>query len=167
MMGFELGVHLSSNTRVNLSNGLHLFRLSLSAHIRREWRGCVRTSTPWHPRASHRVRYFVRTSLRLLRRNAEWMYQTDYFINDTNQESTATGAAGNDQKNPSYTVTNLKAGYNTMIGNQWELELFSRLDNIFDANYFTSRLNPGTSPSFSPFPGRNVFGGFSVRYLFL
>ncbi|GJL55584.1 MAG: TonB-dependent receptor [Nitrospirales bacterium] len=98
---------------------------------------------------------------------AEWLYQTGYFINDTNQESTATGAAGNDQKNPSYTVTNLKAGFNTMIGSEWELEIFSRVDNIFDANYFTSRLNPGTSPSFSPFPGRNVFGGFSMRYLFL
>ena len=97
----------------------------------------------------------------------EWMYQTAYFINDTNQASTAVGAAGNDQKNPSYTVTNIKAGYNTMIWSQWELEIFSRLDNVFDANYFTSRLNPGTSPSFSPFPGRNVFGGFSIRYLFV
>ena len=97
----------------------------------------------------------------------EWLYQTAYFINDSNQESTAPGAAGNDQKNPSYTVTNLKAGYNTMIGSQWSLEIFSRLDNIFDANYFTSSLNPGTSPSFLPFVGRNVFGGFSIRYLFL
>ena len=94
----------------------------------------------------------------------EWLYQTDYFLNDTNQVSPTPGA--NDQKNPSYTVTNLKAGYHTTVLENWEFELFSRLDNIFDANYFTARLNPGTSPAFSPFPGRNVFGGVSIRYNF-
>lgn len=94
----------------------------------------------------------------------EWLYQTDYFLNDTNQVSTAAGA--NDQKNPSYTVTNLKLGYHTALLESWELELFSRLDNIFDANYFTARVNPGTSPAFSPFPGRSLFGGVSVRYNF-
>ncbi|MGQ0812523.1 MAG: hypothetical protein ACT4OO_15045, partial [Nitrospiraceae bacterium] len=64
------------------------------------------------------------------------------------------------------TVTTLKSGYKTMLTKSWGLEVFGRLENIFDANYAFSTVNPGGAPPFGPFVGRNVFGGFSLRYVF-
>lgn len=93
----------------------------------------------------------------------EWQYQTDYFLSDTNLESTS---PQNGQKNPSYHVTNLKAGYKTMLNQHWGIEAFTRLENIFDANYAFASVNPGNAPGFGPFVGRNVFGGLSLRYVF-
>ncbi len=93
----------------------------------------------------------------------EWQYQTDYFLSDTNLESSS---PQNGQKNPSYHVTNLKAGYKTMLSQHWGIEVFGRLENIFDANYAFASVNPGNAPAFGPFVGRNVFSGLSVRYVF-
>lgn len=93
----------------------------------------------------------------------EWQYQTDYFLSDTNLEASS---PLNGQKNPSYTVTSLKSGYKTMLDRHWGIEVFGRLENIFDANYAFATVNPGNAPAFGPFVGRNVFGGLSVRYVF-
>lgn len=93
----------------------------------------------------------------------EWQYQTDYFLSDTNQTASS---PLNGQKNPSYTVTNLKGGYKTMVSTHWGLEAFMRLENIFDANYAFASVNPGNAPAFGPFIGRNLFGGLSLRYVF-
>lgn len=93
----------------------------------------------------------------------EWQYQTAYFLSDTNLESSS---PLNGQKNPSYTVTNLKGGYKTMVNKHWGIEAFARLENVFDENYAFATLNPANAPAFGPFIGRNVFGGLSVRYVF-
>ncbi len=99
----------------------------------------------------------------------EWQYQTAYFVSDTNLNSVSPTGSNpqNDRKNPGYTVTSLKAGYQTMLNRHWGVELFGRLENVFDANYAFATLNPAGQPAFGPFIGRNVFGGFSLRYVFL
>ncbi|GIW54837.1 MAG: hypothetical protein KatS3mg082_1241 [Nitrospiraceae bacterium] len=64
-------------------------------------------------------------------------------------------------------MTTLKAGYQTMFAKQWGLDVFGRLENVFDANYAFATINPAGQPAFGPFVGRNVFGGFSLRYVFM
>lgn len=99
---------------------------------------------------------------------AEWQYQTAYFLSDTNNNSVPPGGGSpvNDRKNPGYAVTHLKAGYKGMISKHWGVELFGRLENLFDANYALGQINPQGRPAFQPYPGRQVFGGFGVRYQF-
>lgn len=97
---------------------------------------------------------------------AEWQYQTAYFLSDTNNNSVPPGggAVVNDRKNPGYAVTHLKAGYKGMVSKHWGIELFSRLENLFDANYALGQVNPQGRPAFQPYPGRQLFGGFGIRY---
>ncbi|MEW6245532.1 MAG: TonB-dependent receptor [Nitrospirota bacterium] len=99
----------------------------------------------------------------------EWQYQTAYFVSDTNLDSVSPTGTNpqNDRKNPGYTVTTLKGGYKAMLSKHWGLELFGRLENIFDANYAFATINPASQPAFGPFIGRNVFSGFSLRYAFM
>lgn len=97
---------------------------------------------------------------------AEWQYQTAYFLSDTNDQSVPPGGGtpANDRKNPGYTVTSLKAGYKGMVSQHWGIELFTRLENLFDANYALGQVNPQGRPAFQPYPGRQLFGGFGIRY---
>lgn len=66
----------------------------------------------------------------------------------------------------SYTVASLNAGYR-INWNQWSLDMFSRVDNLFDRNYVGSVIvNEGNSRYYEPAPGRNWGGGATLAYTF-
>ncbi|PJZ07515.1 TonB-dependent siderophore receptor [Pantoea rodasii] len=72
----------------------------------------------------------------------------------------------NDVKAPSYTVFGLNSGYKWLVQN-WTLDLFSRVDNLFDRNYVGSVIvNESNGRYYEPAPGRNYSVGLTVSYAF-
>ncbi|MCG7387113.1 TonB-dependent receptor PqqU [Pantoea sp. ACRSB] len=72
----------------------------------------------------------------------------------------------NEVKAPSYTVAALNSGYKWLVQN-WTLDLFGRVDNLFDRNYVGSVIvNEGNGRYFEPAPGRNYSVGLTVSYAF-
>ncbi|CCG86541.1 TonB-dependent receptor PqqU [Erwinia piriflorinigrans] len=72
----------------------------------------------------------------------------------------------NDAQAPSYTVASLNGGYR-FNWERWSLDLFSRVDNLFDRQYIGSVIvNEGNNRYFEPAPGRNWGGGANVSYQF-
>jgi iron complex outermembrane receptor protein len=86
----------------------------------------------------------------------ELFYVDDFFVNDSNTE-----------KNSSYLVPNLRLGYQTKLFKHWEISPFLGLNNVFDEKYNSSvRVNASGGRFFEPAPGFNLFGGFSLSYIF-
>jgi len=72
----------------------------------------------------------------------------------------------NSVRSQSYTVSNLRAGYQGRFG-AWEIGPFLGLNNLFGERYDDNvRLNATAGRSFEPAPGFNVYGGLSVGYRF-
>lgn len=73
----------------------------------------------------------------------------------------------NDATAPSYTVVGLSTGYK-FGWDKWSLDLFSRVDNLFDKAYVGSVIvNEGNGRYYEPAPGRNYGVGASLSYSFL
>ena len=67
---------------------------------------------------------------------------------------------------PAYTVAGVNAGYR-FTWNRWALDVFSRVDNVFDRRYVGSVIvNEGNGRYFEPAPGRNWGGGATLSYRF-
>jgi len=76
----------------------------------------------------------------------------------TNDANTAT--------NPSYVVSDLRAGYDGVFG-KWKLGPFLGFNNLFDESYNGNiRLNAFGGRYYEPAPGFNIYGGVSVGYRF-
>ncbi|MBB3304686.1 MULTISPECIES: TonB-dependent receptor PqqU [unclassified Enterobacter] len=72
----------------------------------------------------------------------------------------------NDVKAPSYTVVGVNSGYKWLVQN-WTLDLFARVDNLFDRNYIGSVIvNESNGRYYEPAPGRNYSVGLTVSYAF-
>ncbi len=72
----------------------------------------------------------------------------------------------NDVKAPSYTVFGLNSGYKWLVQN-WTLDLFGRVDNLFDRTYVGSVIvNESNGRYYEPAPGRNYSVGLTVSYAF-
>lgn len=72
----------------------------------------------------------------------------------------------NNAEAPSYAITSLNTGYR-FNWSRWSLDLFSRVDNVFDREYVGSVIvNEGNSRYFEPAPGRNWGGGANLTYQF-
>ena len=85
---------------------------------------------------------------------ADLLYVSDFFVNDSNSE-----------KNGSYTVLNLRTGFERSFYNKIRLNTFLGLNNILDEKYNSSvRVNAFGDRFFEPAPQFNLFGGFSVKY---
>ncbi|WP_287788539.1 MULTISPECIES: TonB-dependent receptor PqqU [Atlantibacter] len=72
----------------------------------------------------------------------------------------------NTAKAPSYTVAGLNTGYKFLY-ERWALDLFGRVDNLFDKGYVGSVIvNESNGRYYEPAPGRNYGVGMSVSYRF-
>lgn len=86
---------------------------------------------------------------------AEVRYMSDIQVNDANSAQA-----------PSYTTVGLNSGYRYPLGN-WLVNVFGRVDNLFDRDYVGSVIvNEGNGRFYEPAPGRNWGGGVSVSYSF-
>ncbi len=86
---------------------------------------------------------------------ADMRYMSDIEAND---ENTA--------KAPSYTTVGLNTGYKFNYNN-WMLDVFGRVDNLFDKEYIGSVIvNESNGRYYEPAPGRNYGVGLSVAYRF-
>lgn len=85
----------------------------------------------------------------------EGRYNSDVYVDDINQN-----------KAPSYTVFNIRAGFEQNL-THWRLKEFIRLENITDKDYIGSvRVNDGNTLFFEPAAGRNYLIGLSAQYKF-
>lgn len=86
---------------------------------------------------------------------AEIRYMSDIAANDANSV-----------KAPAYSITSLNTGYKWLLNN-WTLDMFGRVDNLFDRNYIGSVIvNESNSRYYEPAPGRNYSVGLTVTYAF-
>ncbi len=86
---------------------------------------------------------------------ADIRYMSDIQANDDNTAQA-----------PSYTVAGLTTGYR-LNWNRWSLDLFGRVDNLFDRRYVGSVIvNEGNGRYFEPAQGRNWGGGANLAYRF-
>jgi iron complex outermembrane receptor protein len=73
----------------------------------------------------------------------------------------------NDVKAPAYTVVGLNTGYKWQVRENWTLDAFTRVDNLFDRNYIGSVIvNESNGRYYEPAPGRNYSLGLTVSYAF-
>ncbi len=85
----------------------------------------------------------------------EVRYSDKVFVNDGNSDSA-----------PSYTVTNVRVGFDQKFGSL-RLREFVRVDNLFDKKYAGSVIvNEGNSRFFEPAPERNYSIGVTASYEF-
>ncbi|WP_369814398.1 TonB-dependent receptor PqqU [Erwinia sp. Leaf53] len=72
----------------------------------------------------------------------------------------------NDAEAGAYAVTSLNSGYR-FNWSQWSLDLFGRVDNLFDRQYAGSVIvNEGNKRYYESAPGRNWGGGATLAYQF-
>ena len=84
----------------------------------------------------------------------EGRYNSKVYVNDVNTESA-----------PSYTIFNIRAGFEQALG-KWQLKEYLRVENLFDKEYIGSvRINDANIP-FEPAAGRNYLVGLNARYKF-
>jgi iron complex outermembrane recepter protein len=89
------------------------------------------------------------------RAGVEGRYVGKIYVNDLNTSS----AAG-------YFAAAIHTGYRLQLQN-WELNAFARIDNLFDRQYFGSAIiNESNGRYFEPAPGRNWSTGINVAYHF-
>lgn len=85
----------------------------------------------------------------------EGRYNSQVYVNDINSD-----------KAPSYTIFNVRAGFEQTLSN-WRFKEYLRLENITDKNYIGAvRVNDGNSLFFEPAAGRNYLLGLSAQYKF-
>lgn len=85
----------------------------------------------------------------------ESRYNDRVYVNDTNTDAA-----------PSYTLFNLRAGFNQTF-QHWRLSEYLRVENIGDRNYIGSvRVNDGNNLFFEPSAGRNYLLGLNASYVF-
>ncbi|WP_312074253.1 TonB-dependent receptor PqqU [Atlantibacter sp.] len=86
---------------------------------------------------------------------ADVRYMSDIMADDENSA-----------KAPSYTSAGLNTGYKFLY-ERWALDLFGRVDNLFDKEYVGSVIvNESNGRYYEPAPGRNYGVGLSVSYRF-
>ncbi len=85
---------------------------------------------------------------------ADFLYVSDFFVNDSNSE-----------ENESYKVLNLKTGFERSFYNKLLINAFLGLNNVLDEKYNSSvRVNAFGDRFFEPAPEFNLFGGLSLKY---
>ncbi len=90
-----------------------------------------------------------------LRGGVEGRYLSKVYVNDANTDA----ASG-------YFIASANIGYGMRMG-AWELNGFTRVDNLFNRRYIGSVIvNEGNSRFFEPAPGRTWTAGISAAYTF-
>lgn len=85
----------------------------------------------------------------------EGRYNSKVYVNDTNTDTA-----------PSYTIFNLRAGFEQAYRG-WGFKEFARIENLFDREYIGSvRVNDANNRFFEPAPGRNWLLGINAGYQF-
>lgn len=85
----------------------------------------------------------------------EGRYNSKVYVDDANSESA-----------PSYTIFNLRAGFEQALRG-WNFKEFARVENLFDKDYIGSiRVNDSNGRYYEPAPGRNWMMGLSASYRF-
>ncbi|MEZ0231644.1 MAG: TonB-dependent receptor family protein [Methylophilaceae bacterium] len=86
----------------------------------------------------------------------EARHNSKSYVNDLNTDSA-----------PSYTIFNIRAGFEQKLAN-WRFSEYARIENIFDKDYIGSvKLNDYTNGrSFEPAAGRNWLIGLNANYRF-
>lgn len=85
----------------------------------------------------------------------EGRYNSDVYVNDINTD-----------KAPSYTIFNIRAGFEQNLS-KWRFKEYVRIENITDKDYIGSvRVNDGNGLYFEPAAGRNYLLGLSAQYKF-
>ncbi|MDP3609096.1 MAG: TonB-dependent receptor [Methylophilus sp.] len=85
----------------------------------------------------------------------EGRHNSKVYVNDRNQDTA-----------PSYTVFNLRAGFEQNL-THWNFKEFLRVENMFDKEYIGSvRVNDGNALFFEPAADRNYLLGLSAAYKF-
>ena len=94
----------------------------------------------------------------------EARYNSKVFATDTNINTVTN--FGTNATAPSYTVFNLRAGFDQSV-NSWKISEFLKVENLFDKQYIGSvRINDSNARYFEPSPGRNYLIGFNTTYQF-
>lgn len=85
----------------------------------------------------------------------EARHNSKVYVNDQNLDAA-----------PSYTLFNIRAGFQQRVAN-WQFSEYLRVENIGDKDYIGSvRVNDGNSRFFEPAAGRNYLLGLSASYRF-
>lgn len=85
----------------------------------------------------------------------EGRFNSKVYVNDINSDAA-----------PSYTIFNIRAGFEQNLAN-WSLKEYVRVENIADKDYIGSvRVNDGNALFFEPGAGRNYLLGLSANYKF-
>jgi iron complex outermembrane receptor protein len=85
----------------------------------------------------------------------ETRYNSKVFVNDANSDYA-----------PSYTIVNLRAGFEQNLSS-WKINEYARIENIFDKDYIGSvRINDSNNRFFEAAPGINALAGISATYKF-
>jgi len=85
----------------------------------------------------------------------EGRHNSKVYVNDTNTDAA-----------PSYTIFNIRAGFEQNLAN-WRLTEYLRVENITDKDYIGSvRVNDSNLRFFEPAAGRNYLLGLSAQYKF-
>jgi iron complex outermembrane receptor protein len=85
----------------------------------------------------------------------EGRYNSEVYVNDINTD-----------KAPSYTIFNVRAGFEQKLSN-WRFKEYIRIENITDKDYIGSvRVNDGNALFFEPAAGRNYLLGINAQYKF-
>lgn len=85
----------------------------------------------------------------------EGSYNSEVYVND-----------GNSDKAPSYTIFNLRAGFEQALRG-WSFKEFVKVENLFDKEYIGSiRVNDANSRFFEPASERNWLLGLNASYQF-
>jgi iron complex outermembrane recepter protein len=85
----------------------------------------------------------------------EGRHNSKVYVNDQNQDTA-----------PSYTIFNLRAGFEQNMKN-WNFKEFLRVENMFDKEYIGSvRIGDSSSRFFEPASDRNYLLGLSAKYKF-
>jgi iron complex outermembrane recepter protein len=85
----------------------------------------------------------------------EGRHNSKVYVNDRNTDTA-----------PSYTIFNIRAGFQQQLGN-WALSEYLRVENMFDKEYIGSvRVNDGNGLFFEPGADRNYLLGLNANYNF-
>lgn len=85
----------------------------------------------------------------------EGRHNSKVYVDDTNTDTA-----------PSYTIFNIRAGFEQNLAN-WNFKEYLRVENIFDKDYIGSvRINDGNLRFFEPATDRNYLLGLSASYKF-
>ena len=93
-----------------------------------------------------------------------WFSSTGFYASfDATYNGSLFADNANETEVESYSVSNLRLGYNGFIGD-WELAPFLGVNNIFDEEYNNNiRINAFGGRYFEPAPERNFYVGITVR----